>query len=64
MGVEEATLAGEEMSSASVDEGSQARDRSRAEQRARRDAESTKADDFVVDSKLVREETLTERLAR
>ena len=62
--VEEATLSGEEIPSKSVHKSSQAHDRSRAEQRAQRDAESLEADDVVVDSQIVREDTLTERLAR
>ena len=53
----------EEIPSASVDEASQALDWSRTEQRARRDAESIGADAVFVDWRIVREETLAERLA-
>ena len=49
---------------ASVDEDSQARYRSRAEQRTLHDAESIKANNLGVDSQIVRKETLAERLAR
>ena len=55
---EEAALAGSEILSVSVDEGSRARDQSPAEQRVRRNDESIVSSDVIVDSRIVREETL------